>query len=82
MLAFNKLLLVIGFVFLIHAAYSAAQRKFYFVNVLLIYLTNEYQPHTNLHFRSNIFEDNRAGINFPAIRCRFNQFYELLRQNK
>lgn len=41
MLAFNKLLLVIGFVFLIHAAYSAAQRKFHFVNVSQIYLKND-----------------------------------------
>ncbi|KAG4072317.1 hypothetical protein HA402_004328 [Bradysia odoriphaga] len=29
MVAFNKLLLVIGFVFLIHAAYSAAQHRTY-----------------------------------------------------
>lgn len=73
LLAFNKLLLVIGFVFLIHAAYSAAQRKYQrvivFVNKFTWY-NEEHSPNYTQNCRPHVFEDNRTGINFPTVRCK------------
>lgn len=62
-ITFNKLLLVIGFVFLIHSAYSAAQRE-------LSDLMCDHLNLPNIYCRPDILKDNRAGVNVPTLRCK------------
>lgn len=63
---FNKLLLLVGFALLTHAAYSAAQRKHLIIQkVPVLAKLNPYQSYSH---RPHILEDHRAGSHFPAHR--------------